>query len=132
MVTQALHFRSFAGNNEKCWISYFQTFLNSQQASKEVEGTSGENLLRQFSRTGTMRKGLGCRWRGSISKFGHFNKSNRKEDSLSGHTCRSLEDTVVGTCSPLPDGFSGTSQVKPSAERKGGEEDWSFEKKRLK
>ena len=70
--------------------------------------------------------------RGSISKFGHFNKSNRKEDSLSGHMCRWLEDTAVLTCSPLPDGFSGTSQVKPLAERKGGEEYWSFDKKSIK
>lgn len=67
-----------------------------------------------------------------MSEFGHFNKSNRKEDSLSGHMCRSLEDTVVGTCSPLPDGFSGTSQVKPLAERKGRKEYWSFDEESIK
>lgn len=76
-------------------------------------------------------KGSGMSVAGFVSKVGHFNKSSRKEDRLSGHMCRWLEDTVAGTCSPLPDGFSVTSQVKPFAEGKGGgEECRNFEKKR--
>lgn len=61
---------------------------------------------------------------GFLSKFGLFNKSNRKEDSLPGHTCRWLEDDGGVMCSPLLilSFFSATSEIKPSAESKGGGE----------
>lgn len=45
MVTQAFHFRPFAGNNENAEYRIFQNFLNSPRDSKEVEDPPGENLL---------------------------------------------------------------------------------------